>query len=61
VKIHPDGQGLLVATRNADRFYELLGRIILEHRIAVESVAPADENVNAVYQYLVGSSGGVLR
>jgi ABC-2 type transport system ATP-binding protein len=61
VKIHSDGQGLLVATRNADRFYELLARIILEHGIAVESVAPADENVNAVYQYLVGSNGGVLR
>jgi ABC-2 type transport system ATP-binding protein len=61
VRIHSDGQGLLVATRNADRFYELLNRIVLENRIAIESVAPADENVNAVYQYLVGSNGDVLR
>jgi ABC-2 type transport system ATP-binding protein len=61
VRIHSDGKGLLVATRNADRFYELLTRIVLANQIAVESVAPADENVNAVYQYLVGSSGGVLR
>src|SRR5437660_9857572 len=27
VKIHSDGQGLLVATRNADSFYRLLNRI----------------------------------
>ena len=61
VKLHADGQGLLIATRNADRFYELLNRIVLENRIAIEAVAPADENVNAVYQYLVGSNGGALR
>jgi ABC-2 type transport system ATP-binding protein len=57
VRIHSDGQGLLVSTRNPDRFYELLNRIVLEHRISVEAVTPADENVNAVYQYLVGSNG----
>jgi ABC-2 type transport system ATP-binding protein len=57
VRIHTDGRGLLVSTRNPDQFYDLLNRIILQHRIAVESVAPADENVNAVYQYLVGSNG----
>jgi ABC-2 type transport system ATP-binding protein len=56
-RIHPDGRGLLVSTRNPDRFYELLNRIVLENRIAVEAVSPADENVNAVYQYLVGSNG----
>jgi ABC-2 type transport system ATP-binding protein len=57
VKIHNDGGGLLVSTRNTDKFYELLNRIILEQNIAVESVSPADENVHAVYQYLVGSNG----
>jgi len=57
VKIHIDGRGLLVSTRNPDQFYELLNRIILENHIAVEAVSPADENVNAVYQYLVGSNG----
>jgi len=61
VKIHADGHGLLIATRNPDRFYELLNRIVLENRIAIEAVSPADENVNAVYQYLVGPSGGALQ
>jgi ABC-2 type transport system ATP-binding protein len=60
VRIHSDGRGLLIATRNADRFYEMLNRIVLEDGIAVEAVAPADENVNAVYQYLVGPGGGTL-
>ncbi|HTG74100.1 MAG TPA: ABC transporter ATP-binding protein [Terriglobia bacterium] len=57
VRIDADGRGLLVSTRNPDRFYELFNRIILQNRIVVEAVAPADENVNAVYQYLVGSNG----
>src|SRR6185295_6754392 len=57
VKIHPDGLGLVVSTRNADRFYSLLNRIVLENRIAVEAIAPADENVHSVYQYLIGSNG----
>jgi ABC-2 type transport system ATP-binding protein len=61
VKIHSDGQGLLIATRNPDRFYEVLNRIVLENRIAIEAVSPADENANAVYQYLVGPSGGTLQ
>ena len=56
-RIHPDGLGLLVSTRDPDRFYDLLNRIVLEHRIAIETVAPADENIHAVYQYLVGSNG----
>jgi ABC-2 type transport system ATP-binding protein len=57
VKIHTDGRGLLVSTRDADQFYRLLNRIVLDNRIAVEAVAPADENVHSVYQYLIGSNG----
>ncbi len=58
VKIHSDGHGLLVATRNADGFYRLLNRIVLENHISVEAVAPADENVSSVYEYLIGPGGG---
>jgi ABC-2 type transport system ATP-binding protein len=57
VKIATDGQGLLVATRNADQFYTLLNRIVLENGIGVEAIAPADDNVHSVYQYLIGSNG----
>ena len=52
------GNGLLLRTADADRFYLLLNRIILECGLDVESVAPADDDVNSVYQYLIGAEGG---
>ena len=57
VKIHSDGHGLLVSTRNPDQFYMRLNRIVLENDIAIEAIAPADENIHSVYQYLVGPNG----
>jgi ABC-2 type transport system ATP-binding protein len=57
VKIHKDRGGLLVATRDADNFYLLLNRVVLENGLTIESVAPADDDVHAVYQYLIGSEG----
>jgi ABC-2 type transport system ATP-binding protein len=57
VKMHDDRHGLLVSTRNADAFYLALNRIVRELGITVESVAPADEDVHAVYEYLVGYEG----
>src|SRR5580704_9259670 len=52
-RVHADGGGLLVKTRDADRFYKLLNHIAL-NGIEIESVAPADDNVNSVYEYLIG-------
>ena len=57
-KIHEDGKGLLVRTRDADSLYLLLNRIILETGLEVDAVAPADDDVNSVYQYLIGHEGG---
>ena len=59
-KIHADGGGLLVASRNADNFYRLFNRIVLDHHISVEAVEPADENVHSVYEYLIGGTGGAV-
>lgn len=56
--IHPDRQGLFVKTRNADAFYLLLNRIVAEGDLNVETVAPVDDNLNAVYHYLIGNGGG---
>jgi ABC-2 type transport system ATP-binding protein len=44
---------LLIRTRDADRFFRLLNQIALSG-ILIESVAPADDTVNSVYEYLVG-------
>jgi ABC-2 type transport system ATP-binding protein len=52
-----DGTGLLVKTRDAERFYRMLNQIALGE-IRIEGVAPADDNVNSVYEYLIGSEEG---
>jgi ABC-2 type transport system ATP-binding protein len=53
-QIHKDGLGLLVKTRDANRFYLLLNHIA-QNGVSIESVAPADDDVNSVYEYLIGS------
>jgi ABC-2 type transport system ATP-binding protein len=53
VRLHNDGGGLLVKTRDADKFYRMLNHIALEG-FTMESVAPADDNVNSLYEYLIG-------
>ena len=57
-RIHNDRQGLFVKTRRPDDFYLLLNRLVTENHLRVESVAPADDDLNAVYQYLISSEGG---
>jgi ABC-2 type transport system ATP-binding protein len=57
IKIHEDKGGLLVHTRDADKFYLLLNRLVLEHDLTLEAVAPADEDVQAVYKYLIEREG----
>jgi ABC-2 type transport system ATP-binding protein len=59
-KIHPDGKGILLRTTDADGFYLLLNRVVLENGLQVESVAPADDDVNSVYQYLIGGEGATV-
>lgn len=57
-RIHDDRQGLFVKTRRPDDFYLLLNRLVTENNLQVESVAPADDDLSAVYQYLISSEGG---
>ncbi|HWG87687.1 MAG TPA: ABC transporter ATP-binding protein, partial [Candidatus Acidoferrales bacterium] len=49
-KLNQDGRGVLVRTRDAEQFYLLLNRVIAEEQIDLEAVAPADDDVNSVYQ-----------
>jgi len=57
VKIQKDHKGLLIRTTNTDDFYLSLNKAILENGVNVETVAPADDDVQSVYRYLVGSGG----
>ncbi|HEU4870606.1 MAG TPA: ABC transporter ATP-binding protein [Pyrinomonadaceae bacterium] len=56
-RLHEDRRGLFVRTRDAERFYLLLNQVVSEGEVNVESVAPVDDDLSAVYQYLIGSSG----
>lgn len=57
-RLHEDGRGLFVKTRDADRFYLLLNEVVADGEINMESVAPVDDDLSAVYQYLIGTEGG---
>ncbi len=58
IRMHHDRRGLLVSTRDPDCFYGLLNRLVVDGAIEIESVAPADDDVHSVYEYLIGSEGG---
>jgi len=54
VSIHKDERGLLLKTRDADRFYLALNDLAV-NGIEIESIAPADDDVLSVYEYLIGN------
>jgi ABC-2 type transport system ATP-binding protein len=54
-RLASDGVGVLVKTRDADRFYRTLNNLALDG-IDLEGVTPVDDNVNSVYEYLIGES-----
>jgi ABC-2 type transport system ATP-binding protein len=53
IQVHDDRLGLMVMTRNQREFSRALTRISLAGH-TVESVMAADENVDALYKYLIG-------
>jgi hypothetical protein len=53
IKLAAEGQGLLVLTRNREAFSAALERIALSG-IDIDGVIPTDENVDALYEYLIG-------
>jgi ABC-2 type transport system ATP-binding protein len=54
-RLHEDRQGLFIKTRNPDQFYLRLNEVVAFGEIEVESVAPVDDDMSAVYEYLIGS------
>ena len=55
--LHADDQGLLVSTKNADRFFLGLNQAVVDGDWRIESVALADADVGSVYDYLIGEEG----
>jgi ABC-2 type transport system ATP-binding protein len=56
-RLHDDRGGVFVKTRDADRFYLLLNEVASSGEVNIESVAPVDDDLSAVYQYLIGTQG----
>jgi len=54
-RVHDDRQGLFVKTRNPDQFYLSLNEVVSKGQITVESIAPVDDDLSAVYEYLIGA------
>jgi ABC-2 type transport system ATP-binding protein len=57
VRMHDDGGGLLISTKDSEAFLLAFNHIVLDNEIRVQSVTPADADVNAVYQYLITQEG----
>ena len=57
VRISAQDKGILVRTRNTDKFYSALNKIVNEEDLAVDGVIPTDEDVHSVYNYLIGANG----
>jgi ABC-2 type transport system ATP-binding protein len=56
-RLHSDGRGVFLRTGDVDQFYSMLNGIAVEGLVKIEAVAPADDDANAIYQYLIGSDG----
>ena len=57
VQIHEDGGGLHLRSRSGDELYALLSDIVIEIGISIETVKSADDDVEAVYEYLIEGMG----
>ena len=53
IKLDPEGRGVLVLTRHREAFTEAVQRIALSG-VEIDGVLPTDENVDALYEYLIG-------
>jgi ABC-2 type transport system ATP-binding protein len=38
----------------------VINRIVSEGTVKIEAISPADDDANAIYQYLIGSDGGTI-
>jgi ABC-2 type transport system ATP-binding protein len=56
VRLNEDRMGLLVMTRDREQFARAISRIALDG-LVIDSIIPTDENVDALYEYLIGEGG----
>jgi len=54
IQFGPAADTVFFETKNRDRFFSLLPRLIVENRLDVEEITSPDDNLQAVFDYLVG-------
>jgi ABC-2 type transport system ATP-binding protein len=52
-RLHDDGDGVTVKTFAVEAFYEAMQRIVATRDVHIDAVAPSDDDLGAVYQYLL--------
>lgn len=57
IQMHDDEGGFHIRTRHANALFDLITELVVESGFKIEGIGPADENVQSVYQYLVGDEG----
>jgi ABC-2 type transport system ATP-binding protein len=53
IRLHEDRQGLLAMTTEREKFSRTIGQLAVAG-YPIDSIIPADENVDALYEYLIG-------
>jgi ABC-2 type transport system ATP-binding protein len=53
VRFHPEGGAVTFESRKPDEFYERLPDLLLRHDIDLEEITSPDDNLQAVFSYLV--------
>ena len=52
-QMHYDGEGLFIRSTNADAFFLAFNSLVVDKGWAIESMGPADETIEAIYQHLI--------
>ena len=53
MRFHPDGDALTLESKKPDEFYDRLPEVLLKNGIELEEITSPDDNLQAVFQYLV--------
>jgi ABC-2 type transport system ATP-binding protein len=54
VNFNDSDNKIVIETNNRDKFFELLMKIVVENEVEVEEIISPDDNLQAVFDYLIG-------
>jgi ABC-2 type transport system ATP-binding protein len=54
IRFYPGNKRMTFDTNQRDQFFDLLNRLIVEHDLEIEEISSPDDNLQAVFDYLVG-------